>query len=382
MVKGRGAAVLKVLTVFGTRPEAIKLAPLIRRLAETPDVVSRVCVTAQHRDMLDQMLTQFGIVPDHDLDLMRPGQGLSDVTEAILRGLAPVLALEQPDLLLVHGDTTTSFAAALAAYYQRIPVGHVEAGLRTGNRLSPWPEEGNRRLTASLATLHFAPTEGARANLVAENVDPAHIVVTGNTVIDALRDAVARVESDVALAHMLAQRFAFAESRQLVLVTSHRRESIGGGFHSIAAALDVIAARADVEIVCPLHPNPMVRDAIVQRLGGRANVHLIAPLDYLPFIALLRRAALVLTDSGGVQEEATALGTPVLVMRAATERTEAVAVGSARLVGTDMARIVAAVNGVLDDPTQRSARYGLSDIYGDGQAAQRIVDSIMAWARA
>ncbi len=373
---------VKVLTVFGTRPEAIKMAPVVKRLARAPGIDARTCVTAQHREMLDQVLALFDIVPDHDLDLMRPGQDLTDITANVLAGLRPVLADFRPDLVLVHGDTTTTLAASLAAYYHRIPVGHVEAGLRTGNILSPWPEEVNRRVAGVVTRLHFAPTERSRANLLAENVPADRIHVTGNTVIDALREVAARIEADAALRAELAGRFGLDDGRRLILVTGHRRESFGGGFERICAALARIAARPDVEIVYPVHLNPNVKGPVERLLGHLPNVRLIAPQDYLPFVYLMHRATLILTDSGGVQEEAPSLGKPVLVMRDTTERPEAVQAGTVELVGTDEEKIVGGATRLLDDRAAYEAMSFAHNPYGDGQAAERIESAIRAWAAA
>lgn len=370
---------LRVLTVFGTRPEAIKMAPVVRVLAAAADVDARVCITAQHREMLDQVLDLFAIVPDYDLNLMKRGQDLTDITVSVLQGLRSVLAEFQPDLLLVHGDTTTTLSASLAAYYQRIAVGHVEAGLRTGNIFSPWPEEINRKVAGTVARLHFAPTERSRANLLAENVPADHVHVTGNTVIDALRDIVARLEADETLSGELAARFGLDARKRMILVTGHRRESFGEGFERICAALAQIARRDDVEIVYPVHLNPNVKGPVEAHLGGVANIHLIAPQDYLPFVYLMHRSTLILTDSGGVQEEAPSLGKPVLVMRDTTERPEAVEAGTVRLVGTDAGLIVESVDRLLDDRTAYEAMSFAHNPYGDGQAAGRILSAIRQW---
>ena len=370
---------LRVLTVFGTRPEAIKMAPVVRALAAATDVDARVCITAQHREMLDQVLDLFAIVPDYDLNLMKPGQDLTDITVSALQGLRTVLADFQPDLLLVHGDTTTTLSASLAAYYQRIAVGHVEAGLRTGNIFSPWPEEINRKVAGTVARLHFAPTERSRANLLAENVPADHVHVTGNTVIDALRDIVARLETDDALSGELAARFGLDAGKRMILVTGHRRESFGEGFERICAALAQIEQRDDVEIVYPVHLNPNVKGPVEAHLGGVANIHLIAPQDYLPFVYLMHRSTLILTDSGGVQEEAPSLGKPVLVMRDTTERPEAVAAGTVRLVGTDAGLIVESVDRLLDERAAYEAMSFAHNPYGDGQAAGRILSAIRQW---
>jgi len=336
--------------VIGTRPEAIKMAPVIRALAAEETISSRVCVTAQHRQMLDQVLQLFAIRPDYDLDLMQPNQDLTDLTAEMLIGLRPVLQDCTPDLVLVQGDTTTTWAAALVAYYQRIPVGHVETGLRTDNIYAPWPEEMNRRLTASLAELHFAPTERARLNLLREGVKDTSITVTGNTVIDALLDVVQRLRTDSTLRNQVEAPFDFLDpARRLILVTGHRRENFGAGLERICRALATLARRPDVQILYPVHLNPNVQDPVRRLLSGTDNIHLIAPLDYLSFVALMDRAYLLLTDSGGIQEEATALDKPVLVMRDATERPEAIKAGIARLVGTDTTTIVAEATKLLDD---------------------------------
>jgi UDP-N-acetylglucosamine 2-epimerase (non-hydrolysing) len=367
----------RVLSVFGTRPEAIKMAPVVRALAAADDIEARVCVTAQHREMLDQVLALFDIVPDYDLDLMRPGQGLEDITAGVLQALSPVLAEFQPQLVLVHGDTTTTLAASLAAYYQKIPVGHVEAGLRTGNIWSPWPEEINRKVAGAITRLHFAPTEQSRANLLADNVPADHVVVTGNTVIDALLDVVSMLETNGA---GFEAQFGLDPAKRMILVTGHRRESFGDGFLRICEALATLAKRPDVEIVYPVHLNPNVKGPVEERLGDLANVHLIAPQDYLPFVYLMSRADVILTDSGGVQEEAPSLGKPVLVMRETTERPEAIAAGTVKLVGTDVKRIVSEVSALLDDPAAYEAMSFAHNPYGDGQAAQRILNTIRAYA--
>lgn len=369
---------IRVLSVFGTRPEAIKMAPVVKALAGADHIEARVCVTAQHREMLDQVLDLFQIVPDYDLNLMKPGQDLTDITANVLHGLKPVLAEFKPNLVLVHGDTTTTLAASLAAYYQRVPVGHVEAGLRTGNILSPWPEEVNRKVAGTITRLHFAPTERSRLNLLAENVPAEHIHVTGNTVIDALQEVVARIENDPILAAGLAERLPLDQSRRMILVTGHRRESFGGGFERICSALRRIAERPDVEIVYPVHLNPNVKGPVESLLSGLSNVQLIEPQDYLPFVYLMHRSSLILTDSGGVQEEAPSLGKPVLVMRDTTERPEAVDAGTVRLVGTDENLIVSSVNNLLDDQVSYDAMSFAHNPYGDGLAAKRIIESIQA----
>lgn len=371
----------RILSVFGTRPEAIKMAPLVAALARANDLDARVCVTAQHREMLDQVLALFDIQPDYDLDLMKPGQGLDDITAAVLAGLSPVLDEFQPQLVLVHGDTTTTLAASLAAYYRKIPVGHVEAGLRTGNIFSPWPEEVNRKVAGAIAQLHFAPTEASRQNLLAESVRDETIEVTGNTVIDALIDVVAMLDADPEQAASFEKQFDLHPDKKLILVTGHRRESFGDGFQRICDSLAALAARPDIEIVYPVHLNPNVKGPVEQRLGQFANVHLIAPLDYLPFVFLMSRAHIILTDSGGVQEEAPSLGKPVLVMRETTERPEAVEAGTVNLVGTDSDLIVAEANRLLDDRAAYEAMSFAHNPYGDGKASARIVERIRAFAR-
>lgn len=369
---------MKVLTVFGTRPEAIKMAPLVHALARDPDFDAKVCVTAQHREMLDQVLNLFSIVPDFDLNIMRPGQGLTEITCRILEGLKPILESFRPDVVLVHGDTTTTIAASLAAFYQRIPVGHVEAGLRTGDLSSPWPEEANRTLTGHLALYHFAPTENSRHNLLRENVADKNIFVTGNTVIDALFWVRDSVLNNPSLEEKLAARYPFLDSnKKLILVTGHRRESFGLGFEHICHALAEIAAQHDdVQIVYPVHLNPNVSEPVNRILGHVANVTLIEPQDYLPFLWLMNRAWLILTDSGGIQEEAPSLGKPVLVMRDTTERPEAIEAGTVRLVGTDRQRIVEEVSRLLHDNDAWQAMSRAHNPYGDGQACGRILHAL------
>lgn len=367
----------KVMVAFGTRPEAIKMAPVVSALRSTAGIDTVVAVSAQHRQMLDQVMDLFGITPDVDLDVMQPGQTLAGAFGRILDGMSDAIARHQPDLVLVHGDTSTTLASALAAFYNKVPVGHVEAGLRTGNIHAPWPEEANRRLTAPLAALHFAPTEKSRQNLLDENTPDACIVVTGNTVIDALLDVTARIAADKTLSQRLSDAFPFLRAdKRLVLVTGHRRENFGSGFESICHALRRLAERGDTQVVYPVHLNPNVQEPVQRILGGLDAVHLIAPQDYLPFVYLMQRADLIITDSGGIQEEAPSLGKPVLVMRDTTERPEAVAAGTVKLVGTDATRIVNAAAGLLDnaDAYQRFAR--AHNPYGDGHAAQRIAAHI------
>jgi UDP-N-acetylglucosamine 2-epimerase (non-hydrolysing) len=363
-----------ILVVFGTRPEAIKLFPVVAALKADARFRVEVCVSAQHREMLDQVLGIAAIVPDHDLDVMQPGQTLDALTARLLTGLGEVMDRVRPDRVIVQGDTATAMAGALAAYYRKVPVDHVEAGLRSGNIYHPWPEEINRKIIGTIANLHFAPTATAAAALVAETVDPARVHVTGNTVIDALHWVTQRIEAEPALAAGLAgleQRFA---GKRIIGVTSHRRENFGGGLESIAGAIRQIAQRPDVALIFPVHPNPNVRAVMQDALGGLANVALIEPLDYPHFARLLSIAEIVLTDSGGVQEEAPALGKPVLVMRETTERPEGVAAGTARLVGTDAGRIVTEISTLLDDKPAYEAMARAHNPFGDGQAARRIVE--------
>lgn len=366
---------MKVLTVFGTRPEAIKMAPVVKALAIDPAFDAKVCVTAQHRQMLDQVLDLFAIRPDFDLDLMKPGQDLSDITSNVLLGMREVYRQWMPDVILVHGDTSTTLAASLSAYYARLKVGHVEAGLRTHDKYSPWPEEMNRRVAGSVADIHFAPTEMARGNLLREGTLADSIHITGNTVIDALLDVVERVRNDEMLRSCFEAQFNFLNpSKRLILVTGHRRENFGAGFESICSALREIASREDVEVVYPVHLNPNVQEPVRRILSKAPNVHLIDPLDYLPFVYLMDRSTLLITDSGGVQEEAPSLGKPVLVMRNTTERPEAIKAGTVRLVGTDTAAIVEGTCHLLDDCASYEAMARAHNPYGDGQAAARIRD--------
>ncbi|MDK2603643.1 UDP-N-acetylglucosamine 2-epimerase (non-hydrolyzing) [Vibrio vulnificus] len=368
----------KVLTVFGTRPEAIKMAPLVHALAADERFEAKCCVTAQHREMLDQVLELFEITPDYDLNLMKAGQSLNDVTARILLELKPVLQEFKPDVVLVHGDTATTFAASLAAYYEQIEVGHVEAGLRTGNIYSPWPEEANRKLTGALTKYHFAPTETSQQNLLQENYSEENIFVTGNTVIDALLMVKEKIEQDADLKATLAAQFPYLdENKKLILVTGHRRESFGGGFERICEALAQTAKQhPEVQILYPMHLNPNVREPVNRILSSVENVLLIEPQQYLPFIYLMDRAHIILTDSGGIQEEAPSLGKPVLVMRDTTERPEAVAAGTVKLVGTDVEKIVSNLNSLLTDSEAYQAMSFAHNPYGDGKACQRILDSL------
>lgn len=366
---------MKILSVFGTRPEAIKMAPVAMALHKSPSIESKVCVTAQHRQMLDQVLGLFDIVPDFDLNLMKPGQDLTDITSNVIAGMRDVFRVWRPDYILVHGDTTTTFAASLSAYYEKISVGHVEAGLRTGDIYSPWPEEMNRRLTTSLSSIHFAPTESAKSNLINEGISNEKILVTGNTVIDALLDVVERIKGDMSLQYEMKEKFSFLdEGKRIILVTGHRRENFGSGFENICNALKIIAQRKDIQIVYPVHLNPNVQEPVNRILSGNNNIHLIEPLDYLPFVYLMERAHFVLTDSGGIQEEAPSLGKPVLVMRNTTERPEAVSAGTVKLVGTEINRIVSECMRLLDDSREFEHMSRSHNPYGDGNAAERIVN--------
>lgn len=355
------------------------MAPVVEALKRSDAVDVVVAVTAQHRQMLDQVLELFSITPDEDLDVMQPGQTLPGLFSRILTGMSEVIERHAPDMVLVHGDTSTTFATAMAAFYNKVPVGHVEAGLRTGDIFAPWPEEANRRLTAPLSTLHFAPTERSRDNLLQEGFSPDSIEVTGNTVIDALLEVTAKIDSNPGLSHELAARLPFLDpQRKLVLVTGHRRENFGDGFEQICLALKALADRGDVQVVYPVHLNPNVQEPVNRILRDQANVVLIDPQDYLPFVYLMSRATLIITDSGGVQEEAPSLGKPVLVMRDTTERPEAVDAGTVRLVGTDAARIVAEANRLLDDPAAYATMSRAHNPYGDGHASERIAKRIIA----
>ncbi|AHG65837.1 non-hydrolyzing UDP-N-acetylglucosamine 2-epimerase [Advenella mimigardefordensis] len=369
---------MKILTVFGTRPEAIKMAPLVKLLEQQKNIHSSVCVTAQHRQMLDQVLDLFEITPDYDLNIMKPGQTLSGITTEILSRIESVLTRDKPDLVLVHGDTSTTFATALAAYYHRIPVGHVEAGLRTGNIYSPWPEEANRKLTGVLAALHFAPTGQSKNNLINEAVPEDQITVTGNTVIDALLWVKDKLESDSGLAQIFKAKFDFLrEGSRLVLITGHRRENFGDGFERICSAIKLLAQKfPECDFVYPVHLNPRVREPVERILDGVHNVHLIEPQDYLPFVYLMLRSYIILTDSGGIQEEAPSLGKPVLVMRDTTERPEAVGAGTVRLVGTNVATIDEEVSRLLTDAQAYTEMSVAHNPYGDGKACERIVHAI------
>ncbi|MEA3587702.1 UDP-N-acetylglucosamine 2-epimerase (non-hydrolyzing) [Pseudidiomarina sp. 1APP75-27a] len=368
----------KVLVVFGTRPEAIKMAPLVQQLLQidSNDWDVRLCVTAQHRGMLDQVLELFKLTPDYDLNLMRPNQSLHELAARVLTEIEPVLTDFEPDLICVHGDTLTTLTTGLAAYFKKIPVAHIEAGLRTGNIYSPWPEEANRRLVAGITRWHFAPTSRARDNLLRENIPAEHIYVTGNTVIDALLHVSEQLQIDQAKQHHYQQLFRqIPKQHPMLLVTGHRRESFGEGFERICKALSQLAEqRPDLQIVYPVHLNPNVQEPVKRLLSNYANVHLLAPQDYEPFVYLMNRASIILTDSGGIQEEAPSLGKPVLVMRDTTERPEAVDAGTVKLVGTDTRIIVDSVNQLLDDKNLYSEMSRAHNPYGDGKACQRIID--------
>ncbi len=369
----------KILIVFGTRPEAIKMAPVVQALANTEKIIVKVCVTAQHRQMLDQVLNLFNIQPDFDLNLMTPGQSLSDVTANILLGMRGVFASWRPDIVLVHGDTTTTMATSIAAYYEKIKIGHVEAGLRTGDIYSPWPEEANRKITGVISAINFAPTNTARINLIKEGVPEESIVVTGNTVIDSLQKITERLKIDKYLAKEMKDKFKYLDDgKKLILVTGHRRENFGEGFINICEALEVISKRDDVQIVYPVHLNPNVQEPTKKILGFKDNIFLIEPLDYLPFVYLMNRAYLILTDSGGIQEEAPSIGKPVLVMRNNTERPEAVAVGAVKLIGTDKNKIIYNTNLLLDDSMEYRKMTDSKNPYGDGNASLIIKNTLLA----
>lgn len=354
------------------------MAPVVKALAKSEGIDSRVCVTAQHRGMLDQVLALFDIQPDVDLDIMRNNQTLTDITSAVLRGLDDVLAEFKPDRVLVHGDTTTTLAASLASFYKKIPVGHVEAGLRTGNFYAPYPEEMNRRLTDGIADMLFAPTESSRQNLLAEGVSEKNVIVTGNTVIDALLEVTDRLKSDPSLADKQKSLFPFLDDgRKLILVTGHRRENFGQGFLQICSALAKLGERKDVQIIYPVHLNPNVQAPVYEIVGDHPRIHLLEPQDYLPFVFLMNQAFLILTDSGGIQEEAPSLGKPVLVMREVTERPEAVAAGTVKLVGTDSELIVKTTHQLLDDDDAYGIMSRAHNPYGDGQASNRIIKEIL-----
>ena len=366
---------LKLMTVFGTRPEAIKMCPLVLEMGKYPDYIEPiVAVTAQHREMLDQVLELFNIKPDYDLNIMASGQTLYDITTKALNGLKEVIEEAKPDMVLVHGDTTTTFAGALAAFYAQVPVGHVEAGLRTGNKYSPYPEEMNRKLTGSIADMHFAPTSTSKANLLKENVNPETILVTGNTVIDALETT---VKADYEFADAEFNKI-FARGNRLILMTTHRRENLGEPMRNVYKALrKVLETHADVEAIFPVHKNPKVREIVHEELGGLDRVHLIEPMDYEPFANLMGKVDIVLTDSGGIQEEAPALGKPVLVLRDTTERPEAVDAGTVKLIGTEYEDVLRETNLLLDDAEHYKKMAEATNPYGDGKACERIIRAIL-----
>lgn len=366
----------RILSVFGTRPEAIKMAPIIHALRGVTELDASVCVTAQHREMLDQVLKLFDIQPDYDLDLMTNSQGLEHVTSRIVVRLTEVLKCLKPDLVLVHGDTTTTLSASLAAYYQKIPVAHVEAGLRTGNIYSPWPEEVNRKITGAIADLHFAPTENSKDNLFRENISPEKVFVTGNTVIDALKFVTKKISSNTMLENEMSKKFKLDPSKKMILVTGHRRENHGAGFQRICAALKQLSTRGDLQIIYPVHMNPSVKGPVEKFLGGNQNIQLIEPQEYLSFVFLMNKSEIILTDSGGVQEEAPSLGKPVLVMRDTTERPEAVSAGTVKLVGTSQELIVTETNRLLDNKLEYERMSYCHNPYGDGLAALKIVEII------
>lgn len=370
---------IKVLSVFGTRPEAIKMAPVVKALEADDRFDAITCVTAQHREMLDQVLDLFAIRPDYDLDIMSPGQSLFDITANILQGFEKVLDKCEPDVLLVHGDTSTTFSTALAAFYKKIPVGHVEAGLRTCDLYSPWPEEGNRKLTGVLTEYHFAPTQSARENLLKENVDEEKIIVTGNTVIDALYEVLRYIRENISVKKELEERFSFVgKGNKIILVTGHRRENFGDGILSICSSLKRLAENnADIQIIYPVHMNPNIKEPVNRVLGGLKNIHLIDPLDYLPFVYLMSISYLILTDSGGIQEEAPSLGKPVIVMREVTERPEAVEAGTVKLAGTNEEMIVSCVEELLQNDDSFNAMSNAHNPYGDGRASENILQALL-----
>lgn len=373
----RALGMRNILVVVGTRPEAIKMAPLVRRLQEVPDFAVTVCSTGQHREMIHQVFQLFSITPDIDLDVMQPGQTLSDLTGRVLCGMDALIREHMPHRVLVHGDTTTTFAATLAAYYQKVPIGHVEAGLRTGNIYAPWPEEINRKLSDAIADRLYAPTAGARDNLLREGANPKNILVTGNTVIDALFDVLNGPLRDPATRRSMRDRFPFLDSgKKIILVTCHRRESFGEGFRNICKALAALGQRSDVQIVFPVHLNPNVR-AVFRQLDHQPNISLIEPLDYLEFVFMLSICHCILSDSGGIQEEAPSLGKPVLVLREVTERPEAVAAGTVKVVGTNTDAILRAATEILDSPSVHSSMSTIHNPYGDGRACERIIASLI-----
>ncbi|QLY70095.1 UDP-N-acetylglucosamine 2-epimerase (non-hydrolyzing) [Citrobacter freundii] len=370
----------KIMVVFGTRPEAIKMAPLIKEIKKNHSLECKVCVTAQHREMLDQVLDLFDITPDYDLNLMKKGQTLNDITSSILILIKPILQEFNPDIVLVHGDTATTFAVSLASYFEKISIGHVEAGLRTGNIFSPWPEEANRRLTSVLTKFHFTPTDNSKNNLLKEGYDEENIFVTGNTVIDALHLVKNKIDNDKILLQKLDEQFQFLDkSKRMILVTGHRRENFGSGFENICEALAKIALdNDDVQIVFPVHLNPNVREPVNRLLGNIDNIYLVEPQQYVPFIYLMNSSYLILTDSGGIQEEAPSLGKPVLVMRDTTERPEAVAAGTVKLVGTDKHKIILEVNNLLKSDVLYNEMSFSHNPYGNGDSSKMILSKILS----
>ena len=369
---------MKILSIFGTRPEAIKMAPVVKALEAEGNIESKVCVTAQHREMLDQVLQLFSIKPDYDLNVMTQNQGLTDITRAVLKGLKNILEEFKPDRVLVHGDTTTSFTASLSAFYQKIPTGHVEAGLRTGNIYAPWPEEMNRRLTDTICDLHFAPTQSAKMNLINSGVIKSNIFVTGNTVIDALFNICDRLENEPKILKQAKTNIPILnKDKRLILVTGHRRENFGDGFEQICTGIAKLAEREDVQIIYPVHLNPNVQEPVNQILKHKNNIHLTTPLEYLPFVYLMKEAHFIITDSGGIQEEAPSLGKPVLVTRNLTERPEAVDAGTVKLVGTNHSKIVKEATQLLDDAKSYGYMSQAHNPYGTGDASKQIITELL-----
>ena len=369
---------MKILSIFGTRPEAIKMAPVVKALEAEGNIESKVCVTAQHREMLDQVLQLFSIKPDYDLNVMTQNQGLTDITRAVLKGLKNILEEFKPDRVLVHGDTTTSFTASLSAFYQKIPTGHVEAGLRTGNIYAPWPEEMNRRLTDTICDLHFAPTQSAKMNLINSGAKKSNIFVTGNTVIDALFNICDRLENEPKILKQAKTNIPILnKDKRLILVTGHRRENFGDGFEQICTGIAKLAERKDVQIIYPVHLNPNVQEPVNKILKHKNNIHLTAPLEYLPFVYLMKDAHFIITDSGGIQEEAPSLGKPVLVTRNLTERPEAVDAGTVKLVGTNHSKIVKEATQLLDDAKSYGYMSQAHNPYGTGDASKQIITELL-----
>ncbi|MFZ7216217.1 non-hydrolyzing UDP-N-acetylglucosamine 2-epimerase [Avibacterium avium] len=369
---------IKVLSVFGTRPEAIKMAPLVHSLESDPRFESKVCVTGQHREMLDQVLSLFNITPDYDLNIMKKGQDLTDVTIAILQGMKTIFKEYKPDYVLVHGDTATTLSVSLSAYYHQVKVGHIEAGLRTGNIYSPWPEEGNRKVTGALASIHFAPTSTSKDNLLKENIPEENIFITGNTVIDALFMVKNKITSNDSFTQNMISTFPFmGNKRKRILITGHRRESFGSGFERICSAISILADKyQEVDFIYPVHLNPNVREPVQRLLSNQNNIYLIEPLEYLPFVYFMNSSSIIITDSGGIQEEAPSLGKPVLVMRETTERPEAVNAGTVKLVGTDIESIVNNVSILLENESIYDKMSKSHNPYGDGNACKRICDAL------